>query len=200
MPQFRRALTAGAVTILLALPAGMATAQMGPGGPPASSDQGRVYGPGNGYGPGMMWGRGGNGYGPGMMGGYGPGTSMMGWMFGYGDDSAHIDYIDGRLAFVKAELKITAPQTPMWNKFAETVRAQAKTVSERRMPIFDRGYWNEPLPQRLDLQEKAMTAHLDALRETSAAIKPLYDALDDAQKKTADSLLGSPMMGALGVM
>ena len=201
MTRLRRALTAGAVTISLFFPIGMAMAQMGPGGPPASSDQGRGYGPGNGYGPGMMWGRGGNGYGPSMMGGYGPGSSMMGWMYGYGDDdSARVDYIDGRLAFVKAELKITAPQTAVWNKFSDTVRAQAKTVGERRMPMFDRGYWNDPLPQRLDLQEKAMAAHLDALRKTSAAIKPLYDSLDDAQKKTADTLLGSPMMGALGVM
>lgn len=200
MTRLRTVLTAGAVMISLSFPTGMAMAQTGPGVPAAASDQGRGNGPGFGYGPGMMGGRGGYGYGPGMMGGYGPGSSMMGWMFGYGDDSARIDYIDGRLAFIKAELKITAPQTPIWDKFADTVRAKAKTVSERRMPFFDRGYWSEPLPQRLDLQEKAMAAHLDALRETSAAIKPLYDALDSAQKKIADALLGNPMMGALGVM
>jgi len=34
------------------------------------------YGPGGGYGPGMM---GGGGYGPGMMGGHGPGGGMMGF-------------------------------------------------------------------------------------------------------------------------
>lgn len=192
MIRFRTALTVAAVMISFSLPLEMAMAQMGPGGPPATSGQG--YG----YGPGMMGGRGGYGYGPGMMGGYGPGSGMMDWMFGYGDDSARIDYIDGRLAFVKAELKITPAQTPLWDKFAEAVRANAKTISERRMPLFDQSYWTEPLPQRLDQQEKAMAAHLDALRQTSAAIKPLYAALGDAQKKTADTLLGNPMMGALG--
>jgi len=194
MSRLRTALTAGAVLISLALPLARAEAQAGPGGPPVGADQGR------GYGPGMMWGGGGYGYGPGMMSGYGRGPGMMGWMFGYGDDGARIDYIDGRLAFVKAELKINAQQTPLWDKFADTVRANAKTISERRRPFFDRAYWTESLPQRLDQQEKAMAAHLDALRQTSAAIKPLYAALDDAQKKTADALLGSPMMGALGVM
>ncbi len=166
-----------------------ADAQGSQGGPPAATGQGSGYG----YGPGMMgmmgW-RGGNGYGPGM----------MGMMYGYGDDGARVEHVEGRLAFIKAELKITAQQTPLWDKFAETVRANAKTISERRMPLFDRSYWTEELPQRLDQQEKAMTAHLDALRQTGAAIKPLYAALDDAQKKTADALLGSPMMGALGIM
>ena len=194
MTRLRTVLTAGAVVISLSLPAGMVMAQMGSSGPPAASDQGR------GYGPGMMSGRGANGYGPGMMGRYGPGSSMMGWMFGYGDDNARIDHIDGRLAFVKAELKITEQQTPLWDKFGDTVRANAKTVGERRTPLFDQGYWSAPLPQRLDLQEKAMAAQLDALRETSAAIKPRYDALDTAQKKTADALMGNPMMGALGLM
>lgn len=195
MTRYHQALAFGALAISLALPLGFVAAQPGPGNAPPSADQPRDYGPG--FGPGMM---GGQGYGPGMMGGYGPGPGMMGWMFGYGTEGARIGYIEGRLAFIKAELKINTQQTPLWDKFAETVRGNAKTISERRMPFFNRRYWSEPLPERLDQQEKAMNAHLTALRETSAAIKPLYAALDDAQKKTADALLGSPMMGALGVM
>jgi hypothetical protein len=202
MARIRTVLPAIAVILALGLPLGLAGAQTGPGAPP-NADQGRGYGPGAGYGPGMMGGRGGYGWGPGMMGGrsgYGPGAGMMGWMYGAGDDGALIDYVEGRLAFVKAELKITAQQASSWDKFAEAVRANAKTINERRKPFIDRAYWSEPLPQRLEQQEKVMAAHLDALRQTSAAVKPLYAALDDAQKKTADALLGSPMMGMLGLM
>jgi hypothetical protein len=168
----------------------------------SAGDQNNERGPGYGNGPGMMmWGRGANG--GGMMwgrGGFGPGPGMMAWMFGPGDDGARIDYVEGRLAFVKAELKITPQQTTLWDKFATTVRANAKTINERRARFMDRHYWATPLPERLDQQEKAMAAHLDALRQTNASLKPLYAALDDAQKKTADALLGGPMMGALGMM
>jgi len=206
MTRLKKTMTSLAIVAALGMPFILAEAQTG-SGPPAAA-QGSGSGPGPGYGPGMM-GRGGygsGGYGPGMMwgrgGGWsgGPGPGMMTWMYGGGDDGAYVDYLDGRLAFVKAELKITSQQTPLWDKFAETVRANAKTINERRRPFFDRSYWSEPLPQRLDQQEKVMTANLDALRQTSAAVKPLYAALDEAQKKTADSLLGSPMMGALGMM
>jgi hypothetical protein len=38
-----------------------------------------------------------------------------------------------------------------------------------------------------------MTAHLEALRKFRAAVEPLYVALSDEQKKTADELLIGPM-------
>jgi len=38
-----------------------------------------------------------------------------------------------------------------------------------------------------------MTAHLEALRKFKAAVAPLYVALSDEQKKTADELLIGPM-------
>jgi LTXXQ motif family protein len=38
-----------------------------------------------------------------------------------------------------------------------------------------------------------MNAHLEALRKLKAAADPLYAALSDEQKKTADELLMGPM-------
>jgi phage tail tube protein FII len=49
------------------------------------------------------------------------------------------------------------------------------------------------LPEKLALREKMMTAHLEALRKFKAAVDPLYAALSDEQKKTADELLIGPM-------
>ncbi len=43
-----------------------------------------------------------------------------------------------------------------------------------------------------------MTAHLEALRKLKAAIDPLYAALSDEQKKTADQLIVGPM-GIMGM-
>ena len=49
------------------------------------------------------------------------------------------------------------------------------------------------LPDKLATREKIMTAHLEALRKFKAAADPLYAALSDEQKKTADLLLMGPM-------
>jgi hypothetical protein len=38
-----------------------------------------------------------------------------------------------------------------------------------------------------------LTAHLEALRKLNAAVDPLYTALSDEQKKTADELIMGPM-------
>ena len=49
------------------------------------------------------------------------------------------------------------------------------------------------LPEKLAAREKLITAHLEALRKFKAAVDPLYAALGDEQKKTADELLIGPM-------
>src|SRR6516164_2528186 len=54
------------------------------------------------------------------------------------------------------------------------------------------------LPEKLAGREKAMTAHLEALRKLKSAIEPLYAALSDEQKKTADQLMVGPM-GIMGM-
>jgi hypothetical protein len=135
--------------------------------------------------------QGNRGYGPGMMGGS---------MFGFADEGQIVEFIDGRLAFVKAELKITDQPMALWHTFAETVRANAKKVNERRALMYSAHREQKPLPDRLDTQEKILVSRLDALRKTSAVLKPLYAALDDQQKKVTDTLLVSPMGGPRGFM
>jgi hypothetical protein len=49
------------------------------------------------------------------------------------------------------------------------------------------------LPERLDQNEQLMAAQLDSMRATNKALKPLYAALSDDQKKTADQLFWGPM-------
>lgn len=197
---FRQVLAATAISLSLGLAPGLAQAQ---GGPPAAA-QGEGYGPGYGYGPGMMRGYGpgpgyghgrgygrGYGYGPGMMwgGGYGPGM-MWGWA---ADPATAENAIEGRLAFLKAELRITAQQSALWDKYAAAMRDSAKSMYERHRSLFERDWADESLPQRLELREQLMTVGLDSMRKTDAALKPLYAALDENQKKIADEYMGFGM-------
>jgi hypothetical protein len=49
------------------------------------------------------------------------------------------------------------------------------------------------LPERLDQHEQLMAAQLDAIRSMNKALKPLYAAFSEDQKKTADQLFWGPM-------
>src|SRR6516225_3206981 len=121
--------------------------------------------------------------GPGMPGGGMAGSGGMPMMGGH---------VEGRLAFLKTELKITDAQLPLWNAVAAAIRANGKSESEMSGPMMGSMHTGT-LPEKLAAREKMMTAHLEALRKFKAAVDPLYAALSDEQKKTADELLIGPM-------
>ena len=133
--------------------------------------------------------------GPGMMGYDGGGPWMMRWgASGQAMCNAMAGHIEGRLAFVKAELKITEAQEPLWNTYAAAARDSTNTMLARCTTMM--GQRNGPtasLPDRLDQNEQLMAAQLDATRAMSKAIKPLYASFSDTQKKSADQLFWGPM-------
>ncbi len=131
--------------------------------------------------------------GPGMMG-YDGGAGMMHWgATGSAMCSAMAGHIDGRLAYVKAELKITDAQESLWNSYA-AARDSASTMVARCMTMMSRHSGSTvSLPDRLDQNEQLMAAQLDALRATNKAFKPLYAALSESQKQSADQLFWGPM-------
>lgn len=175
--------------------AGMMSGMMGPSaGGPGMMGASRMMGPDSG-GPVMM------GSGP-MMGGDMMGNMrlMMGMMSMMGAGMRPgAEHIEGRLAFLKTELKITEGQTAEWNAFADTVRANAKAMAETHQQVMSQGA-PKTLPDRLVLEQKAMTAHLDALKKSAAALDELYGSLDADQKKTADAIIIGPMGMPLGMM
>ena len=137
--------------------------------------------------------------GPGMPGGMaGAGDMpMMGKRMMMGRDGmsmmgAMARHVEGRLAFLKTELKITDAQLPLWNAVADAMRANAKNMGDMAGGMMG-GSETATLPDKLAMREKMMTAHLEALRKFKAAVDPLYAALSDEQKKTADELLIGPM-------
>ena len=91
-------------------------------------------------------------------------------------------HVEGRIAFLKAELKITDAQLPLWNALAGAMRDHARSMATRS------GETTATLPGRLAALDKAMAARLDTLHKLQAAVAPLYAALADEQKKVADEL------------
>lgn len=115
----------------------------------------------------------------------------------YGPD-AMVDRIDGRLAFLKTELKITAEQTPAWDELATTVRDTAEThnkLMRGMMKEFRSGeFFKKPLPDRLILQETHLEARLEQVKQLKAAVDKLYAVLNEEQKRAADEIV-LPTMG-----
>jgi hypothetical protein len=122
-----------------------------------------------------------------------PMTGMMPMMMGEHGMAMMAGHVEGRLAFLKTELKITEAQLPLWNGVAEALRANAKNMSAMMSGGIMAGAQAATLPGKLALREKMMTAHLEALRRFKAAVDPLYAALGPDQKKTADQMLMGPM-------
>ena len=161
-------------------------------GPPGMMRQGMMGGP------------------QGMIGGNMPMANMMqmmGMMGRSGGESgcggmsgmATIDRVEGRIAFLKTELKITDAQSGAWNAFADSLRSNAKSLAEVRASMMPP---QSPTPRslidRLALQEKWLAARLEGTRAIKSALTNLAGTLSDEQKKAADELL-TPHMG-MGAM
>jgi hypothetical protein len=164
--------------------------------PPAAPQAGGIV-------PGMT---GGN-----MMGGNPPRGTMMGqgqmgpagmmpMMNMMMEAQSGAEHIEGRLAFIKAELKITDAQAAQWNAFAGAVRGNAGTMAEMRRLMMSGQGAPATLQERLAREDKLVTAHLAAIKKTEEAVTQLYGVLTDAQKKVADTIVVGPMGMPMGMM
>lgn len=115
-----------------------------------------------------------------------------------------IDRVEGRIAFLRAELKITDAQTSTWNTFADALRANAQKLGALRPAMMPQpGSAAQTLPDRLDAQERWLAARVEGTRAIKAAFTPLFGTFSEDQKKMANELLGPhlglPMMpGQMG--
>lgn len=129
--------------------------------------------------------------GMGMMGGAAAGAMGMGQMMDPGR-------ITGRIAFLKAELKITDAQQPLWSAFTEALKANRAMMGDmQEMMMAAQGGGAPTVLQRIDGHERMLVARLEAVRRLKAALGPLYASFDEAQKRTADQLM---MPGGMGPM
>jgi hypothetical protein len=159
-------------------------------------------------GQGMMGGPQGMMGGRAMMGGNMPMMNMMQMMGQSGAETgcagmsgmATIDRVEGRIAFLRTELKITEPQNAAWNAFADALRANAKSLGDVRASMMPQANAaQQGLVDRLALQETWLAARLEGTRAIKSALTNLVGTLSDEQKKTAEELL-APHMGMMEMM
>ena len=99
-------------------------------------------------------------------------------------------HVEGRIAFLKAELKITDAQQPQFDKVAAAMRDNAAAMRQVFESMPGSGDTPPNAVQRLEMRAKFAALRAQASQRTLDAFKPLYDSLSDEQKKTADELLG----------
>lgn len=101
------------------------------------------------------------------------------------------EHVEGRIAFLRTELKVTPAQEPLWEAVAETLREGAR-ASE---PMMQQRATAQTLLSALEGRERALSARLESVRRLRAVVEPFYAALTEMQKATADKLIeGMGMM------
>ncbi|MCX8086930.1 MAG: Spy/CpxP family protein refolding chaperone [Rhodocyclaceae bacterium] len=92
----------------------------------------------------------------------------------------------------KNRLKLSSEQEPLWNAYAEAVKAQAGKGFEAM-----RALAQEKLsaPERLAKHESLLEARLAAMKAVHESFNQLYAALTPEQKAIADALIARPAPG-----
>jgi LTXXQ motif family protein len=101
-------------------------------------------------------------------------------------------HVEGRIAALKTELKITEAQAPQWQRFADALRGAAKSMEAMQGQMM-KADAPAPLSARLARQEEMLSAHLASVKALKAAFDPLYASFGDEQKKVADGIRIGPM-------
>jgi LTXXQ motif family protein len=118
-------------------------------------------------------------------------SGMMGMMGGcpmMGPNGQASTFIDGRIAFLKAELAITDAQKSAWDAYADATKRNLQSMQgmwQTMKTIFD----GKTPVERLDAHLAAMESRSNALKDVKPALAKLYEALSAEQKKKADEIL-----------
>lgn len=99
-----------------------------------------------------------------------------------------VDRIEGRIAFLRAEIGITEFQTPVWDAFAQAVRSAATHIGAPSTPMASTG-GPVTLAQSLEAQDAALGARLGDVKALRSTLAQLYETLSDAQRKAAEDLI-----------
>ncbi len=101
------------------------------------------------------------------------------------------EHIDGQLAYIKAELRITPAQEPQWSVFATVFREdkERQGLECRRAQEQNRQMMTATLPDSMKLKAQHLTQQLESLRKLEAAVQLFYDSLTKEQKKVADEIM-----------
>ena len=125
----------------------------------------------------MMGGMSGTSHGGGKDGGRRGGDGMSGMSHAGGGMMNKMvcgfaEHVEGRLAYLKAELKLTATQTGAWSAFDEAWRAAAQKAKQKCDAADMRMDHCKPeVLNKLTMMENHMVDHLEVVRAQKAAIE-----------------------------
>ena len=129
-----------------------------------------------------------------MMSGDCPVMDMPGQRLGMAPGMiAGSQWVEGRIAFLRAELGITPEQEEAFSRLANVLRESAKSMNETRrsMPAM---MGTMTAPERYDAHVRMMEARLEGMKAVSDALPGLYAVLTEEQKQRADQFLGMGLM------
>jgi hypothetical protein len=98
-------------------------------------------------------------------------------------------HIEGRIAFLKAELKITDAQQPQWDKVAAAMRDNARELDQAAGEMRAKRDQPQNAMQRLEARARFAGLRARTTQRLADAFQPLYASLSDQQKQAADELL-----------
>ena len=97
------------------------------------------------------------------------------------------DRVEARIKELHTNLRITPAQEELWNKVAQVMRDNAKTMEALIKARSEKAGTMTAVDDLKSYGEIA-EAHADGLKKFIPAFEPLYAGMSDAQKKTADTL------------
>jgi hypothetical protein len=99
--------------------------------------------------------------------------------------------VEQRITTLHASLKITPDEETQWNGVAQAMRENATAMDKLVATNRTAPPQNMTAVQDLQTYKEFAQAHVDGLKNLSAAFSTLYNAMPDAQKKVADQVFQS---------
>ncbi|MDB5809815.1 MAG: hypothetical protein JWN94_1937 [Betaproteobacteria bacterium] len=124
---------------------------------------------------------------------------------GHGRWSNPAAAVEGHLAALKVELKITPNQESAWQTFAGKIRQQSEARFAQRTKMMadrkargDKPATNVPAPERLAQRTARMKQFVASMEARTAAVTDLYAVLSPEQKAIADKQFAGGARGGHG--
>ena len=102
------------------------------------------------------------------------------------------EHVEGCIAYLKAELKITDAPSEPWNAFADTMGADATAMKTIRDGIMKDGMPTK-MPDRMAAQHKMMSVRIGMMERSESSTQAFFALLSEDQQKAFDQTMAGPM-------